>query len=146
MSLNYISDDGKAKVTVDMFELPQTDELHLVHLRVEFLDNIKVRDGDFARNVGSSTSRAGSEMRYTTVAYGGPTGSTTTSIKLNDDFTVAGAPLPQENGSRRSIQTRRGRTHSSWRFEGKLGGEDAAPGVSVVGWNSRADALPGDAI
>ena len=58
MSMSYLSDDGKAKVRIDVFELPQTDELrNFVHMRVDFLDNIDIKDGDLARNLRTTQRR-----------------------------------------------------------------------------------------
>ncbi|MCL5105297.1 MAG: hypothetical protein M1133_14470 [Armatimonadetes bacterium] len=151
VSLNYVSDDGKAKVTIDTFEMPQTDETrNFVHLRIEFLDTIKVKDGDFARNMRLLSIASWVQgMQYTTVAYGGPTGEpTVTSIKLNDDFTIAGAPIPRENAFATIYPDQKGaNAFIVRRFEGKLGGEDAAPGVSVIGWNTKGPMRnPGDTI
>ena len=137
VSLNYLSDDGRAKVTLDIFELPQTDELrNFIHMRVDFVDSIRIKDGDFARNlrllnIASWVQR----MRYTHAAYGGPTGdATVVPIKLDDDFTVAGAPLPAENGFAAIYPDKKGaNAFVVRRFEGRLGGEPAAPGVSVIG-------------
>ncbi len=137
MSMSYLSDDGKAKVTIDVFELPQTDELrNFIHMRIDFLGDIPVRDGDLARNVRLlNISSWVQRLRYTTVAYGGPTGEPlVVPIKLNDGFTLAGAPLPSKNGFATIYPDQHGANAYIVRsFRGKIGGEDAAPGVSVLG-------------
>ena len=136
MSMSYLSDDGKARVSIDVVELPQTDELrNFIHMRVDFLDDIKIKDGDFARNmrllnIASWVQR----MRYTHVAYGGPTGeATVTPVKLNDDFTLAGAALT-ENGFAAVYPDKHGaNAYVVRKFSGKIGGEAVAPGVSLLG-------------
>lgn len=137
MSLGYLSDDGKAKVTLDVFELPQTDELrNFIRMRVDFLDDIDIKDGDFARNVRLLNIASWvQQMRYTHVAYGGPTGEPiVVPIKLNDDFTLAGAPLPTENGFATIYPDKKGaNAYIVRRFEGRISGESVAPGVSVIG-------------
>lgn len=137
VTLSYLSDDGKAKVTLDIFELPQTDELrNFIHMRIDFLGPIKIKDGDFSRymrllNVASWVQR----LRYTHVAYGGPEGEpTVASIRLNDDFTLVGAPIPSEGGFATIYPDKRGaNAFIVRRFEGRIGGKTAAPGVSVIG-------------
>ncbi len=52
-TLDYISDDGKVKVSLDIFELPQTDELrNFVKIRIEFLSDVTVYEGNFAEICG----------------------------------------------------------------------------------------------
>ena len=137
MSLGYLSDDGKAKVTLDVFELPQTDELrNFIHMRIDFLDSIKIKDGDFARNVRLLNIASWVQrMRYTHFAHGGPTGEPEiVEIKLSDDFTLAGAPLPAENGFATIYPDKMGaNAFIVRRFAGRIGGEAAGPGVSVIG-------------
>lgn len=135
--LEYVSDDGKAKVTLDVFELPQTDELrNFVRMRVDFVKSIAVKDGDFARNlrllnIASWVQR----LRYTTAAYGGPADDpVVTPIRLHDGFTLAGAPLPSENGFATIYPDKRGaNAFVVRRFDGRLDGRGVAPGVSVIG-------------
>jgi hypothetical protein len=105
-------------------------------MRIDFLEPVKIKDGDFARNmrllnIASWVQR----MRYTHVAYGGPSGdATVVPIKLDDDFTLAGAPLPAENGFAAIYPDRKGaNAFVVRRFEGRLGGTQVAPGVSVIG-------------
>lgn len=137
MSMSYLSDDGKAKVTIDVFELPQTDELrNFVHLRIDFLDNIALKDNDISENMYLlKISSWVQEMRYTQVAYGGPTGdATVTPIRLNNNFTINAAPLPKENGWATVYPDKKGaNAYIVRRFEGKLGGESVSPGVSLIG-------------
>ena len=141
MSMGYLSDDGKAKVRIDVFELPQADELrNFVHLRVDFLDNIAVKDGDLARNVRLLNAASWVQgMRYTHVAYGGPSGDpTVVPIQFNDDFTVAGAPLPRQNGFVTIYPDSRGANAFIVRnSKGRINGKDASLGVSVFGWNTE---------
>jgi len=137
MSMSYLSDDGKARVTIDVFELPSTDELrNFVHIRVDFLDTIEVKDDDIATNMRLLKIATWVQgMRYTNVAYGGPTGgSTIVPIRLNDDFTVAGAALPKKNGWAAVYPDQRGaNSYIVRRFDGKIGGETVTPGVSLIG-------------
>lgn len=137
MSMSYLSDDGKARVTIDVFEMPQTDELrNFVHLRIDFLDKIAIKDGNVNENVRLLKIATWVQgMRYTSVAYGGPTGdATVVPIRLNDGFTVNAAPLPKENGWAAVYPDKRGaNAYIVRRFEGKIGGESVAPGVSLVG-------------
>jgi len=137
MSMSYLSDDGKAKVTVDVFEMPQTDELrNFVHLRVDFLDTIAVKDGNIGENMRLLKIATWVQgMRYTNVAYGGSTGDATiVPIRLNDGFTVNAAPLPSQNGWAAVYPDQRGaNAYIVRRFEGKIGGETVAPGVSLIG-------------
>jgi len=137
MSMSYLSDDGKAKVTLDVFELPQTDELrNFIHMRVDFLDDIPVYDGDFARNVRLlNIATWVQRLRYTTVAYGGPSGDAQVhTIKLNDDFTLAGVQLPSENGFATIYPDKHGANAFIVRsFDGQIGGQAVTPGVSVIG-------------
>jgi hypothetical protein len=137
VSLSYVSDDNKAKVKLDIFELPQTDELrNFIHMRVDFLEDIDIKDGDLARNVRLLNIASWvQQMRYTHVAYGGPIGEpTVVPIKLNDDFTLAGAMLPTENGFAAIYPDKKGaNAYIVRRFEGRISGESVAPGVSVIG-------------
>ena len=137
MSMSYLSDDGKAKVTLDVFELPQTDELrNFIRMRVDILEDIPIRDGDLARNVRLLNIASWVQrMRYTHVAYGGASGEpTVVPIKLDDGFTLAGAPLPAANGFATIYPDKRGaNAYIVRRFEGKIGGQDARLGVSVIG-------------
>ena len=144
MSLSYLSDDGKARVGIDVFELPQTDELrNFMHIRIDFLDDISIKDADFTRNMRILNIASWvQQMRYTQVAYGGPTGdATVVPVKLNDDFTIAGVTLPAENGFATIYPDKKGaNAFIVRRFEGKLGGETAAPSVSVYG-NKNGDTI-----
>lgn len=137
ISMSYVSDDGRAKVTLDIFELPQTDELrNFIRMRIDFLQDIDILNGDFARNMRLlNISSWVQQLRYTTVAYGGPTGDPAiTPIKLNDDFTLAGAPLPLENGFATIYPEKRGaNAFVVRRFEGSIDGKSVSPGVSVIG-------------
>lgn len=137
MSIEYLSDDGKAKVKIDVFELPQTDELrNFVHLRVDFLDNLTLKDGNIGESVRLLKVASWVQgMRYTTVAFGGPTGEPTiTPIHLNDQFSVNAAPIPAENGWAVVYPDERGaNSYIVRRFEGKIGGESVTPGVSLIG-------------
>ncbi|MCX8052358.1 MAG: hypothetical protein N3B12_00990 [Armatimonadetes bacterium] len=137
VSFDYLSDDGKVKVRLDVFELPQSDELrNFVRMRVDFIDSIKISDGDLARNLRLLNIASWvQQMRYTHVAYGGPTGEpTVATIKLNDDFTIAGVPLPTENGFATIYPDKKGaNAFVVRRFTGTLGGEPVGPGVSVIG-------------
>jgi hypothetical protein len=137
MSMSYLSDDGKAKVVINVFELPQTDELrNFVHLRVEFLDKLAVKDSNIAENVRLLKIASWVQgMRYTNVAYGGPVGdATVVPIRLNDKFTVNAAPLPAQNGWAAVYPDKRGaNSYIVRRFEGKIGGEAVSPGVSLIG-------------
>lgn len=137
MSMSYLSDDGKVKVTIDVFELPQSDELrNFVHLRVDFLDKLGIKEGKLAENVRLLKIASWVQgMRYTQVAYGGPTGdATVVPIRLNDDFTVNAGQLPKENGWAAVYPDQRGaNAYIVRRFEGKLGGESVSPGVSLIG-------------
>ena len=137
MSMSYLSDDGKARVKIDVFELPQTDELrNFIHMRIDFLGDISIKDADFARNmrllnIASWVQR----MRYTHVAYGGPTGDAKViPIQLNDNFTIAGESLPIENAFATVYPDEKGaNAFIIRRFEGKIGGVAVTPGVSVYG-------------
>lgn len=137
MSMSYLSDDGKAKVTLDVFELPQTDELrNFIHMRVDFLKDIAIKNNDFARNLRLLNIASWvQQMRYTATAYGGPVGSPEEkAIKLNDDFTVAGASLPVQNGFAAIYPDQRGaNAYIVRKFDGKINGEIVTPGVSVFG-------------
>jgi len=151
MSMSYLSDDGKAKVRIDVFELPQTDELrNFIHLRVDFVGDIDIKDGDLARNVrilNAATWVQG--MRYTHVAYGGAAGDPTViPIDFNDDFTIAGAPLPNPNGFVAIYPDSRGANAFIVRnSKGKIDGSNASLGFSVLGWNSQGPFhSPGDTI
>ncbi len=137
MSMGYISDDGKVKVTIDVFEIPQLDELrNFLHIRVDFLNKLEVKDGNISENlrllkIDSWVQR----MRYTKVAYGGPTGNATiVPIRLNDSFTLNAAPLPKQNGWAAVYPDERGaNAYIVRRFDGKIGGESVAPGISLIG-------------
>jgi len=151
MSMSYLSDDGKAKVRIDVFELPQTDELrNFIHLRVDFVGDISIKDGDLARNVrilNAATWVQG--MRYTHVAYGGAAGDpTVVPIDFNDDFTIAGTPLPNPNGFVVIYPDSRGANAFIVRnSKGKIDGRNASLGFSVLGWNSQGPFhSPGDTI
>jgi len=137
MSMSYLSDDGKARVKIDVFELPQTDELrNFVHLRVDFLDKLSLKDGNIPESVRLLKIASWVQgMRYKKIAYGGPTGDATIApILLNDDFTVNAAPLPKENGWAAVYPDKRGaNSFIVRRFEGKLGGQSVTPGVSLIG-------------
>ncbi len=137
MSIGYVSDDGKVKVTIDVFELPQTDELrNFVHLRVDFLDRLELKDGKLCENMRLLKIASWVQgMRYTHVAYGGPTGDAkVVPIRLNDGFTINGAPLPAENGWAAVYPDKRGaNAYIVRRFDGRIGGETVAPGVSLIG-------------
>lgn len=137
MSIGYLSDDGKVKMTIDVFEMPQTDELrNFIHLRAEFLDTVAIKDGKIGENVRLLKIASWVQgMRYTNVAYGGPTGDpTVVPIRLNDDFTVNAAPIPNENGWAAVYPDKRGaNSYIVRKFEGKIGGETVAPGVSLIG-------------
>jgi hypothetical protein len=137
MSMSYLSDDGRAKVNIDVFEAPQADELrNFVHLRVDFLDTIAPKDGNIAENVRLLMIASWVQgMRYTNVAFGGPTGNATvTPIKLNDLFTVNAAPIPAENGWAAAYPDVRGaNAYIVRRFEGKIAGKPVKPGVSLIG-------------
>jgi hypothetical protein len=137
MSMSYLSDDGKAKVTIDVFELPQTDELrNFIHMRIDFLKDINIKDGDMARNLRLINIASWVQgMRYTQLAYGGPTGEPKiVSIKLDDDFTARGAALPMENGFATAYPDKQGaNAYIVRRFSGKICGEAVSPGVSLIG-------------
>ena len=137
MSIGYLSDDGKAKASIDVFELPQTDELrNFIHLRVDFLDSLPIKDGKIDENVRLLKIASWVQgMRYTTVAYGGPTGSATiVPIHLSDTFTVNAAPIPSASGWAAVYPDQRGaNSYIVRRFEGKIGGESVGPGVSLIG-------------
>ena len=137
VSLGYLSDDGRARVTLDVFELPQTDELrNFIRMRIDFLDDIDIRDGDFARNVRLLNIASWVQrMRYTHVAYGEPIGNPqVVPIELDDDFTLAGAPLPSENGFATIYPDKSGaNAYIVRRFAGRIDGEAVAPGVSAIG-------------
>lgn len=137
MSMSFLSDDGKAKVTIDVFELPQTDELrNFAHLKVDFLDNIALKNDNISESMRLlRISSWVQEMRYTQVAYGGPTGEATIlPIRLNNDFTINAAPLPKQNGWAAVYPDWRGaNAFIVRRFDGKLGGEVVSPGVSLIG-------------
>lgn len=139
VSIGYVSDDGKVRVTIDVFELPQTDELrNFVHLRVDFLDRLALKDGNLSENMRLLKIASWVQgMRYTHLAYGGPTGECKiVPIRLNDNYTVNAAPLPQENGWASVYPDKRGaNAYVVRRFDGKIGGESAAPGVSLIGRN-----------
>ncbi len=137
MSMSYLSDDGKAKMKIDVFELPQSDELrNFVHLRIDFLDSMTVKDNNIPESVrllriASWVQR----LRYTQIAYGGPSGeATVTPIRLNDSFSVNAAPIPAENGWAAVYPDNSGaNAYIVRRFEGKIGGEAVGPGVSLIG-------------
>lgn len=139
MSIGYISDDGKARVRIDVFELPQTDELrNFVHLHVDFLDRLELRDGNLSENMRLLKIASWVQgMRYTHVAYGGAAGDCKiVPIRLNDDFTVNAAPLPKENGWAAVYPDKRGaNAYIVRRFEGRISGKSVAPGVSLIGRN-----------
>ena len=137
MSMSYLSDDGKAKVNVDVFELPQIDELrNFVKLRVEFLDTINLKDSSISGsmrliNIASWVQR----MRYEKVAYGGPTGeATVVSIRLDDTLSVDAAPIPANNGWAAVYPDKRGANAFIVRsFRGAIGGKPVNPGISLLG-------------
>ena len=137
MSINYLSDDGKAKVKIDVFELPQTDELrNFIHMRVDFTGNISIKNGDMARNLRLlNIATWVQRLRYTQVAYGGAEGpATIVPIKLTDDFTVAGALLPSKNAFATVYPDQRGaNAYVVRKFEGRIGGKSVSPGVSLFG-------------
>lgn len=137
MSMSYLSDDGRAKVTIDVFELPQTDELrNFIHMRVDFLKDISVKDGDLARNVRLLNIASWVQgMRYTELAYGGPSGDpTVVPIKLNEGFTAAGAALPAGDGFATVYPDKKGaNAYIVRRFDGRIGGQPVFPGLSLIG-------------
>jgi len=137
MSIGYLSDDGKVKVTIDVFELPQTDELrNFVHLRVDFLDKLALKGDNLSESLRLLKIASWVQgMRYTNVAYGGPTGdATVVPIRLNDDFTIDAAPLPAQNGWAAVYPDKRGaNSYMVRRFDGKIGGESVTPGASLIG-------------
>lgn len=134
MSINYLSDDGRAKMQIDVFELPQTDELrNFIHMRVDFLEDIVIKDADFAHNVRLlNISSWVQRLRYTHVAYGGPSGEP--SIVPIGFLALAGEPLPHENSFVTIYPNPRGANAFIVRsFEGRIGGNSVAPGVSLFG-------------
>lgn len=137
MSIGYLSDDGKAKTKIDVFELPQTDELrNCVHLRVDFLDTIHLKDGSISGSMRLLNIASWVQgMRYKNIAYGGATGdATVVPIKLDDTLTVDAAPLPSENGWAAVYPDKRGANAFIIRsFSGKIGGKLVQPGVSLIG-------------
>jgi len=135
--MEYLSDDGKVRVTLDIFEVPQKDELrNFVRMRVDFLDDVDIKDGDFARNMRLLNIASWVQgMRYTHLAYGGPTGeASVVPIKLNDDFTLLGAVLPSPNGFAAIYPDVHGaNAFMVSRFVGQLDGAEVLPGVSLIG-------------
>lgn len=137
MSLNYISDDGKAKFRVDVFELPQNDELrNFMHIRIDFKDKIKISQGDLSKylrilNIATNVQ----ELRYKTVACGGPTGDPLVKdIIFNNDFTISGSPVPAVGGYAAVYPEQRGANSFVLRnFNGRIGGKSIQPGVSMLG-------------
>lgn len=137
MSMSYLSDDGKAKVHIDVFELPQLDELrNFISMRIDFLGDISLRDGSISGsmrllNIASWVQR----MRYKNVAYGGPTGEAdVVSIRLDDTLSVNAAPIPANNGWATVYPDKRGANAFIVRsFRGMIGGKPVSPGVSLLG-------------
>lgn len=137
MSMGYLSDDGKARVTIDVFELPQTDELrNFIRMRVDFLDDINLKAESLScsmrlLNIASWVQG----MRYKNIAYGGATGEpTVVPIQLNDKLSVDAAPIPVRNGWAAVYPDHRGNNaFLVGDFAGKIGGEPVAPGVSLLG-------------
>jgi hypothetical protein len=133
--MHYLSDDGKVKVTCDVFELPQTDELrNFIHMKVDILGDIKITNmaEDFRLlNIATWVQ----QLRYKSIAYTGEGGKVVESpINLDDSFTVSGAPLegdypyagvyPYKSGNNSYIVRR---------FEGTIGGKVVKPAVSLWG-------------
>ena len=136
MSLDYISDDGKARVRLDVFELPQTDELrNFIHMRVDFLEDLEIENSDFGRHVRLlNIATWVQHMRYTHLAFGGSSGEPTImQIKLNDGFTACGNPIPI-NGFAAVYPDKRGaNAYIIRRFDGSIGGKPVSAGVSLEG-------------
>lgn len=140
VSMDYISDDGAAKVRIDTFELPQTDELrNFIRMRIDFIKDINIKDGDFGRNMRLLNIASWvQQLRYTEIAYGGPTGDITKlPVKLNDDFTTTGLPLPAENAFATIYPDYRGaNAYIVRQMKGSIDGKPVMPGVSVFGQNN----------
>ena len=140
MSLHYEMDDGSARIAADVFELPASDELrNFIHLRIDFLKDIGVYEGDLARNmllVNAASWVQG--MRYTQAAVGGPTGEPQVfDIQFNDMPTTAAEPIPCPNGYAVIYPDKRVRNaFVVRRFSGRLDGQLVQPGMSVVGYGS----------
>lgn len=137
MSMSYLSDDGKARVRIDVFELPQTDELrNFISMRVDFLDDISVKDAGIAGSMRLLNIASWVQgMRYKNIAYGGPAGdAAVVPISLNDALTVDAAPLPAENGWAVVYPDKRGANAFVVRsFSGRIDGRPVTPGVSLIG-------------
>lgn len=137
MSMGYLSDDGKARVKIDVFELPQTDELrNFIRMRVDFTGDITLKDGSIPGSMRLLNIASWVQgMRYKNIAYGGPTGdATVVPIKLNDKLSVSAAPIPANNGWAAVYPDKRGANAFIVRsFGGRIGGRLVTPGVSLIG-------------
>jgi len=141
MSLEYVSDDNKAKMKVDVFELPQKDELrNFMHIRIDFKDGIKIAGGDMSRNLRIfNIATWVQQLRYKTVACGGPQGSPLIKdITLDNNFTLSGAKIPSVGGYAVIYPEQRGANAYILRdFKGRIGGKSIEPGVSILGEKSK---------
>lgn len=151
MSMHYLMDDGSARVTADVFELPASDELrNFIRLRVDFLKDVGVYEDDPARNVLLLNAASWVQgMRYDKAAVGGPTGEPRVfDIRMDGTPTTAAEPIPSPNGYMVVYPHRQGANAFVVRnFSGKLSGKPVRPGMTVVGYGARGPMRkPGDTV
>ncbi len=140
-TMHYLSDDNKIRVTCDVFELPQTDELrNFVNMRLDILEDLEIAGGDFARNFRLlNIDTAYQKMQYSHAGWGGATGEVKEQLLgFTDKYDVVGEPLatedsffaiyPDESGSNAVIITD---------FSGEFSGSSVSPSFSVFTYEKK---------
>ncbi|MFQ3548968.1 MAG: hypothetical protein SNJ70_04395 [Armatimonadota bacterium] len=144
-TLSYISDDSKIKVTLDVLEYSQSDEMrHFLKMRIDFLDDVKFKNNDIATNmIILAIDSIYQNLNYTQFAYGTAGGrNVKNAIKFNDKYTIKNTRLPNENAYAAIFSDIRGNNSFIIRkFEGKIDGKNVDPAISLLGTKERNSVL-----
>lgn len=97
VTLNYLSEDERLKVSLEAFEFPQLDELRsFMRLRMEPLDDIPIEDWATDFRIMQIDTRTQS-LRYQKITWTDANDQITTrDIDFNDTWTLKGEPLSKQ--------------------------------------------------
>lgn len=136
VTLHYLSEDGRLKVSLEAFEFPQLDELRsFIRLSMEALDDIPIEDWATDFRIMQIDTRTQS-LRYQKVTWTDASDQTITrEIALNDTWTLKGEALSKRAPTAILWSSPKGNNAfivEDW--HGTIGGKDVARlGVSCEG-------------
>jgi len=134
VTLRQRSDDEKAESVLDIFEIPQADELrNFVRMRVDFKGPLTIanaRENLRLLNIATWVQR----IRYQQVAWSEANGTKTRPIAFDGSFTLCGEPLPGPASWAAIYAAPQGNNAFVLRrWQARLGGREVGPAVSVQG-------------